>query len=223
MLPNHAGHAAIQRNLDRLGKWADRNLMKFKAKCKSSTWGGITSPQASQTALRALPAGWGRWSFPSTQHWWGHTWSSEASSGLPSTRDVWIYWGSCHTREQGLFSLEKRRLRGRGWGVDLINVCKYLTRGNGEEGARFLSVVTTNRTRGNEHKQKRFPIWNPIWTLFLLSGWSNTGTGCPEKLLSLHLWRYSKPNRTQPWTTCSTWPCLSRRFGLDNLKRSLPT
>ena len=134
------GHAAIQRNLDRLEKWADRNLMKFKAKGKSCTWGGITSPQASWTALRtALSAGWGRWSFPSTQHWWGHTWSSGASSGLPSTRDVWIYWSKssagpwkwlrewsiCHTGEQGLFSLEKRRLGGRGWGVDLINVCKY--------------------------------------------------------------------------------------------------
>jgi len=27
-----------------------------------------------------LPAGQGRWSFPSTQHWWGHMWSAVSSS-----------------------------------------------------------------------------------------------------------------------------------------------
>ncbi|PKU32327.1 rna-directed dna polymerase from mobile element jockey-like [Limosa lapponica baueri] len=36
------GHAAIQRNLKRLEKWADKNLMKLnKEKCKvTCTWGG---------------------------------------------------------------------------------------------------------------------------------------------------------------------------------------
>lgn len=131
------GHAAIQRDLDRLEKWADRNLTKFKAKCKSCTWGGITSPQASWTALgKALPAGWGTRSFLSIRQCWGHTWSSGASSGLPSIRDVRIYWSKSSagpwkwlrewstspTKEQGLFSLEKRRLgaEGRWW---ILSVC----------------------------------------------------------------------------------------------------
>lgn len=53
-------------------------------------------------------------------------------------------------------------------------------------------------------------LWMPGGTS-LLCIWWRTGTGCLERLWSLHSWRSSKAT----WAICSEWPCLSR--GLDQV------
>ena len=56
-----------------------------------------------------------------------------------------------------------------------------------------------------------------------LWGWWSTGTGCPEGLWSLLLWRYSRPTWTRSCAACCRWPCFGRGVGLDDPQRSLPT
>ena len=65
-----------------------------------------------------------------------------------------------------------------------------------------------------------------VWTWGRTSslwGWRSTGTGCPGRLWSLLLWRYSRVTRTRSCAACCRWPCFGRRVGLDDPQRSLPT
>lgn len=74
--------------------------------------------------------------------------------------------------------------------------CCYLCCSHKPSGRQGLAAA--------QPKPKKSPFFRKkLW------GWSNTGTGCPDGLCSLRLWRCSKPKCTQHWEICCSQPCLS--------------
>ena len=68
--------------------------------------------------------------------------------------------------------------------------------------------------------------WQWHWTwggTSSLWGWRSTGTGCPGRLWSLLLWRYSRPAWTRSCSAYCRWPCFGTGVGLDDPQRSLPS
>lgn len=82
--------------------------------------------------------------------------------------------------------------------------------------ARLFSGVPSDTTRGYRHKVKhmKFHLSTRKYS-FLLWRWSNTGIVFPEKLWSVHPWRYSKPTVNGLGKPVSA--CPASTVGLDKM------
>jgi len=121
-------------------------------------------------------------------------------------------------RELGLFSLEKKRLRG-----DLINAYKYLQGGGQEDGAKLFSVVPSDRTRGNRHRLKqrkfRLKMRKNFFTLRVTEPWPRLPREAVESpSLEIFQTRLNKILYSLLWVTL-----LRQGVGLGDPQRSLPT
>ncbi|KAK4818046.1 hypothetical protein QYF61_004573 [Mycteria americana] len=162
------GRAVIQKDLNRLEKWADRNLTKFnKERCKVLHLGrnnilhqymlGATQLERSlaESDLGVLAPGGPGWQIISCAAYR----STLSSSGLPSTRNIGM-----------LETVQQRAMKVITEPEPLSYEEKLRTR-----DSQLFSVVHRDRTRGNGHKLKhrrfRLKIRKHFFTVRLTEHW----------------------------------------------------
>ena len=101
----------------------------------------------------------------------------------------------------------------------------YSTNAGGAASARrwwgLLSFSVNTDGRRSEVGKAGWRVWMLCCPRWLCR--PETGTGCPGRLWTLLLWRYSKPAWTRSCAACCRWPCFGRGVGPDDPQRSLPT
>lgn len=153
-------------------------------------------------ALRSVARGWGRWS-SSSLSWWGHIWSTAPNSRQGTTQSpAEGHRDGCGPGASPVWGKAERpgavQPGEEDWGgKNLINAYKYLWAGVKWMGlGSFWWCLVTVAVTGKGAMSLNENIRSSIKTCertFLLWGWWSTGTGCPEKLWCLLLWRYTRP------------------------------
>ena len=192
-------------------------------------------PMGSWGASRGVwPAGQGRFSFPLP--WWGPIWSRLSSSGFPSSRKLKSYWRESSGGLRGWWGDWSISPTRRGWGRWAcsawrregwegissmpLNICRVGVRRKGSDSFQWCPATGQGATGTKWSKGSSSWTWGRTSSLW---GWRSPGPGCPGRLWSLLLWRYSRPSWTRFCAACCRWPYFSRGVGLGDPQRSLPT
>lgn len=65
--------------------------------------------------------------------------------------------------------------------------------------------------KGTKYKPKYRKFHLNIWKKTFHYRGGQMLTGCPERLWSVHAWRYSNASGTWPWAACASWAFLKQR------------